>query len=121
MIRPSILVPASIFLIKKILKKPLDLNQLIKEFNTDEKKVKSCAKILAVMLSKESNSKLTACRRKFNSDKFNNVSRIKISVKDVKENQDETLKTERDRSIPHGFGTPLSANNTYLTSPLGYP
>jgi Cyclin, C-terminal domain len=84
-LRPSVLVPASIFLVKKILKKPLEINQIVKEFATDERRIKGCAKLLAVMLSKESKSKLTACRRKFKHEKFDNVSRIKISVKEVKE------------------------------------
>jgi len=67
---PSTIVPASIFLVKKILKKSLNIAELAKEFASNDKKIKHCAKILAVMLSKESKSKLTACRRKFKHERF---------------------------------------------------
>ena len=88
-LKPSILVAASVFLVKKILKLPVDMHSLTKEFASNEKDIKSVAKSLAVMLSKECESKLTACRRKFKSDYFGKVSRIKISVRDIDESRIE--------------------------------
>lgn len=126
-IRPSVIVPASIFLVKKILKKKLNMSDLIREFNSSEKKIKGCAKILAVMLSKESKSKLTACRRKFKADKFDNVSRIKISVKDVKERRKSQVKENNPKSARNynelnksregkypGFASPIGNTQTML-------
>lgn len=86
-LRPSVLVAASVFLVKKILKLPVDIFGLEKEFTSQEKDIKIIAKSLALMLSKECESKLTACRRKFKSDNFGKVSRIKISVKDIDESR----------------------------------
>jgi hypothetical protein len=47
------------------------------------------------MLSKETKSKLTACRRKFKNEKYSNVARIKISVKDVR----NTMKTNKSKDV----------------------
>ena len=88
-LRSSMLVAASVFLVKKILKMPVDMLSLAREFSSNEKDIKTVAKSLAVMLSKECESKLTACRRKFKSDLFGKVSRIKISVRDIDESRIE--------------------------------
>lgn len=84
---------ASVFLVKKILKLPVELSNLAREFASSEKDIKTVAKSLAVMLSKESESKLTACRRKFKSESFGKVSRIKISVRDIDESRIEFQQT----------------------------
>lgn len=97
-LRPSVLVSASVFLVKKILKLPVDITFLAREFVSNEKEIKTVAKSLAVMLSKESESKLTACRRKFKSDHFGKVSRIKISVRDIDESRIEGQQTIRNGS-----------------------
>ena len=78
----SLLVAASIFLSKKILKRGLDLKLIQKEFDVDARKVKPLAKQLAFMLSGTDKCQLTACKRKFKQERFMSVSKIKVSVKD---------------------------------------
>ena len=78
----ALLVAASIFLSRKILRQSLDLNLIQKEFNVDGKEVKPLAKQLAYMLSGSDRCQLTACKRKFKQDKYLAVSKIKVSVKD---------------------------------------
>ena len=97
-LRPSVLVAASVFLVKKILKLPVELANLAREFASSEKDIKNVAKSLAIMLSKESESKLTACRRKFKSECYGKVSRIKISVRDIDESRIEVQQTANNGS-----------------------
>ena len=77
-------VAASVYLVEKIQGNDFELvTNLLKDFNLPDKaKVKECAKELALLMSKQQNSRLTACKRKFKSEDYLCVSRIKVSVKD---------------------------------------
>lgn len=75
---------ASIFLASKVL--DFDFGPLDKisfDFGLERKSsiVKKCAKEMVLLLSRETKSRLSACKRKFKHEKYMGVSKIQISLK----------------------------------------
>jgi hypothetical protein len=80
----DVLVAGVVFLGRKILKKENDVEELMEDFGVSEKEVKNCGKELAILISDYQKCVLSACRRKFRTKEKLGVSRLKISVKDLR-------------------------------------
>ena len=80
---PTLKIAGALFLAQKILScEYVTTETLMRDYVLNsEKELKEFAKELAMLVSREQTTKLTACKRKFGQKKFLGVSNIRVSVK----------------------------------------